>query len=72
MPTKFLIAMRGYDIKQVDRLLARADEAIASGTDAQRTSARDDLTNAEFTQRLRGYARIEVDEAIRDRLTKLA
>ncbi|GAA2478912.1 hypothetical protein [Winogradskya humida] len=72
MPTKFLIAMRGYDIRQVDRLLASADEAIASGSEAQRDSAREALTNPEFTQRLRGYARIEVDEAIRDRLTKLA
>ncbi|GAA2581988.1 hypothetical protein GCM10010435_69470 [Winogradskya consettensis] len=72
MPTKFLIAMRGYDIRQVDRLLARADEAIASGSEDQRDSAREALTNPEFTQRLRGYARIEVDEAIRDRLTKLA
>ena len=72
MSPKFLVALRGYDMKQVDKVLAQADEAIASESDDVRSAARETLRTASFKERLRGYARIEVDDAIQERLKRLA
>jgi len=60
----FLIALRGYDITQVDAFLARAHEALASGSETARATARQALRTASFRQRIRGYARAEVDRAV--------
>jgi DivIVA domain-containing protein len=71
MAPSFLIALRGYDMQQVDALLAQADEGLASDSEALRRSARDALRTATFRQRLRGYATREVDDAIAQRLRAL-
>lgn len=66
-----MIALRGYDMRQVDALLAQADQALASDSETLRQSARDALHTATFRQRLRGYARREVDDAVAQRLRAL-
>ncbi|MDG4833581.1 DivIVA domain-containing protein [Solwaraspora sp. WMMD1047] len=71
MSSPFMIALRGYDIKEVDGVLAQADEALASGSESLRASAREALQSAAFRTRLRGYDRREVDDAMRDRLNRL-
>jgi hypothetical protein len=71
MSSPFMIALRGYDIKEVDGVLAQADEALASGSETRRASAREALRAANFRVRLRGYDRGAVDEAVRDRLKQL-
>lgn len=63
----FTIVLRGYDMTEVDRALAAADAALAAGD----TSARAALREVRFRERLRGYARAEVDGAIADRLHRL-
>jgi DivIVA domain-containing protein len=67
----FMIALRGYDMRQVDALLGQADEALASESETLRAYARNALRNATFTLRLRGYAPREVDDAIAQRLPAL-
>jgi DivIVA domain-containing protein len=68
---EFTIALRGYDRAQVEEAVARADEALASGSETARASARDLLRNADFGQALRGYDIAEVDQAIKLRLSLL-
>jgi len=60
----FLIALRGYDIAQVDTLVDKAYEALATGTATTRAAAREALRGAVFRQRIRGYARSEVDREV--------
>ncbi|GGL00899.1 DivIVA domain-containing protein [Mangrovihabitans endophyticus] len=71
MAEAFMIALRGYDMAQVDALLQQADDALASGSETLRSTARRAIQDAQFRQRLRGYARYQVDQALRDRLQKL-
>lgn len=71
MSPRFLIALRGYDTKQVDKVLAQADEALASDSGSLREAAREALRTVSFRERLRGYARIEVDDAVQERLKRL-
>ena len=47
---------RGYDIAQVDALLGRAGQALATGSELQRAQARQALRSAELTRRAIGYA----------------
>lgn len=67
----FLVALRGYDMTQVDQVLQQADEALASGSEVLRASARQVLEQVQFRQRIRGYARHQVDRAVRELLQKL-
>ena len=60
----FMIALRGYDITEVDTLVQQAYEALASGSETTRAAARQALRAASFRQRIRGYARTEVDRAV--------
>jgi hypothetical protein len=62
----FTIALRGYDITQVDRLFDRAQSAVASGDRRLRASMADELRSAEFPQRLQSYDRAAVDRAVED------
>jgi hypothetical protein len=71
MPSSFVVSLRGYDMRQVDALIAQADEALASGSEAQRTAARDALAAAALEVRPRGYVRGEVDDAVAERLRAL-
>jgi hypothetical protein len=56
----------------VDHVLAQADDAMASGSETLRAAARSALEGVQFEQRLRGYARHEVDRAVKERLQRLA
>jgi hypothetical protein len=58
-------------MRQVDRLLQQADDAITTGSEALRASAREALQNARFKQRIRGYARDQVERAVHERLERL-
>jgi hypothetical protein len=71
MASPFTITLRGYDVRQVDALLAQADEALTSGSETLRTSARNVLRTTTFNLRLRGYAPREVDDAVAQRLRAL-
>ena len=67
-----MIALRGYDTTQVERLLDRAESAVASGDSRLRATVADELRSADFRQRLRGYDRAAVDRAVEDLLRELA
>ncbi|MGC9669359.1 hypothetical protein ACNTMW_22735 [Planosporangium sp. 12N6] len=67
----FMIALRGYDMAQVDQLLSQADDALSSGSETLRASAREALRSTRFRQRLRGYARHQVERAVEQRLRLL-
>lgn len=69
---QFAKVLRGYDRAEVDRLVARADEALSSGDAAQRAAAREALRSPSFTVVLRGYDRVQVDQALRALRGKLA
>jgi DivIVA domain-containing protein len=71
MAEPFMTALRGYDMAQVDTVLQQADEALESGSDTLRASAREVLQDVRFKLRLRGYARHQVDRAVRERLNQL-
>jgi len=60
----FVIALRGYDMGQVDQLLSRAEAAAASSDRQLRESMANELRSAEFRQRLRGYDRAAVGRAV--------
>ncbi|HEY6748675.1 MAG TPA: DivIVA domain-containing protein [Mycobacteriales bacterium] len=72
MDRTFVIALRGYDITQVDRLLDRAESAVGSGDRRLRATMADELRSADFRQRLRGYDRAAVDRAVEELLRELA
>jgi hypothetical protein len=67
----FMIVLRGYDRAQVDELLSQADKALSSGSATLRASAREALRSTRFRQRLRGYARHQVERAVEQRLGDL-
>ena len=71
-PDDFTVVLRGYDMAQVAALLADADTALASSSAVARARARDTLSGVVLRQRLRGYAREQVDRAVRQRLEALA
>ena len=71
MASPFMIALRGYDMRQVDALLTQADQALASNSETLRSSARNALRTTTFRQRLRGHARREVHDAVAQRLRAL-
>ncbi len=56
--------MRGYDRAQVDQLLARAEQAAASGDAGLRAAACHQLQTARLRDRLRGYSRVQVNEKV--------
>ena len=66
-----MIALRGYDMAQVDAVLKQADDALASGSEALRATARGVIQDVQFRQRFRRYARHEVDRAVSERLQQL-
>ena len=68
----FTIALRGYDPAEVDAVVRRAHEALASDDPAVRASARAELARAALRVRLRGYDRGQVDEYLRHLEARLA
>jgi len=68
----FTVALRGYDIAEVEAMLERIRKAAASTDQALRASVREELNQPAFRTRLRGYARIEVDDYLRRAVDRLA
>ncbi|WBB67021.1 hypothetical protein [Micromonospora sp. WMMD812] len=63
----FTVGLRGYRMDQVDRLVRRGQEALAWGGVPERQAARDKIEQARaagLTVAQRGYAQLEVDEAL--------
>ena len=56
----FNVVFLGYDVRQVDELLARIDRALMSGSEVQRARARQDLRSVTLNRRLRGYPKRQV------------
>ena len=67
MVSGLMVVMRGYDMAQVDRLLARAEQASASQDAGLRASACRELQTA----RLRGHSRPQVDRRIEQLVQEL-
>ncbi|MBE1490557.1 DivIVA domain-containing protein [Plantactinospora soyae] len=60
----FIVALRGYDMKQVRALLRQGEAALASDSPAERAAAAEALRRPTFTVRLRGYDRQQVEAYI--------
>lgn len=72
MAREFTTVLRGYERRLVDSVLDRVVEALAAGGDAaQRAAARDSLRAVKFDVALRGYDRLEVDDAVQSFLRQL-
>jgi DivIVA domain-containing protein len=68
----FTVVLRGYDVAQVDAILERIRQAVASTDRALRASVRRELNEPALEVRLRGYNRIEVDDFLRRAIDRLA
>jgi hypothetical protein len=70
----FVVALRGYDIEPVDRLIRRAQEALLEGSAARRREARREIDEARgnLAINLRGYDRAAVDAYLADLSAGLA
>ncbi|MDQ2816053.1 MAG: hypothetical protein M3Z75_30485 [Actinomycetota bacterium] len=71
MTADFMVAMRGYDMAPVDQLLAQADRALASADPQLRSAVCHELQTVQFRERLRGYARREVDHRLKHLIQEL-
>jgi DivIVA domain-containing protein len=71
MTAEFMVALRGYDMAQVDQLLARAEQAPASADPQLRSTVRQELQTAQLRDRQRGYARHQVDHKIEHLIREL-
>ncbi|MFE9692820.1 hypothetical protein [Micromonospora sp. NPDC005806] len=63
----FTIGLRGYDVREVDRLVRHAQDALAQGGTAQRRAARAEIEQARaagLLVALRGYNTGQVDVAL--------
>ncbi|GIH20798.1 hypothetical protein Raf01_89700 [Rugosimonospora africana] len=54
------MALRGYAVDEVDALVERAEEALATRDTVLRWNVRDALRTANFNTSLRGYNRRQV------------
>lgn len=61
----FLVALRGYDMAAVDRLIHQATDALASTDSFEREKVRAALQNPAMPIALRGYDRSQVDNHLR-------
>lgn len=71
MELPFVVALRGYDMRQVESLFAEVDGALATDSAVSRAASRDALRAASLRRRLRGYDVRQVDAAIDERLRAL-
>ncbi|MEU0150413.1 hypothetical protein [Micromonospora fulviviridis] len=63
----FAVGLRGYDVREVDRLVHRAREALAGGGAAERRAARAEIEQARaagLPVALRGYSTTQVEAAL--------
>ena len=68
----FTVVLRGYDPAEVDAMMQRLREALASTDPALRAAVRTQLNNPGFRVRFRGYDRVQVDEYFRRAIDRLA
>jgi hypothetical protein len=72
MSSKFLIVMRGYDMRQVDEVAQLADAALSSTDKEERHTAITRLRSSKFRVKFRGYSRPQVDNYIEHRILELS
>ena len=63
--------MRGYDRRQVDELVARIEGTLGRAPAAAVPVTAADVRAARFDKKMRGYAPMEVDEALRGAVNEL-
>lgn len=63
--------MRGYDRREVDELLARVEGTLGRAPEAAVPVTAADVRAARFTKKMRGYAPLQVDEALRGAAAEL-
>ena len=68
----FSVVLRGYDAAEVDAMLQRIQNALASADPNKRASVREELDHSVFHIRMRGYDRTEVDDYLRKAIDRLA
>ncbi len=64
---EFRLALRGYDVTEVDRFL----EAVAARLDSRAPFDAGELTGAQFRRSLKGYNQDEVDAFLGDLASKI-
>lgn len=72
MSFKFLIVMRGYDMRQVDEIAAATDAALSPTDKAERNAAITRLRDSQLRIKVRGYSRPQVDNYIEHRILELS
>lgn len=68
----FTLVLRGYDVAEVETLLQRLREALASTDPARRAEMRRTLADPGLPVRFRGYDRVQVDDYLRRAIDRLA
>lgn len=71
MPVDFLIALRGYDRRQVDELVRVAEQALVSPDPGLRAAVAERLRRADLAFALRGYSKEQVDRYLGDTVAAL-
>ncbi|HEY8473572.1 MAG TPA: DivIVA domain-containing protein [Natronosporangium sp.] len=71
-PPQFTLVLRGYQPAAVDALVQQAAEALASGSENGRASARAALLRRDLPVRFRGYDRAQVDQYLNELAANLA
>ncbi|WP_433199814.1 hypothetical protein ACQP00_27665 [Dactylosporangium sp. CS-047395] len=68
----FDTVLRGYEPGRIDRLIRRAQDALVSGSEAERAEVRAALAEPELLVVMRGYDRAQVEEYLRKLAARLA
>ncbi|MEV6930352.1 DivIVA domain-containing protein [Dactylosporangium sp. NPDC051485] len=69
---EFDVALRGYDVAAVDRLVEQVGRALTSGSAAARAEAAVAVRQAVFAVKFRGYARHQIDRFLQQAARELA
>ena len=72
MSSKFIIVMRGYDMRQVDEVAAATDAALSSTDKSERNAAKTSPRCSQFRIKVRGYSRPQVNNYIDHRILELS
>lgn len=65
MDPEITVVLRGYARHEVDAAIARAEQALADGSEAARAAAAEELGRTSFSSTWRGYDREDVDGEMR-------
>ena len=72
MSSRFLVVMRGYDMRQIDEAAELTDAALNSTGKEERDAALTRLRSSRFRVKVRGYSRPQVDNYIEHRILELS